>query len=43
VELAWHYDPAARELTFQCLRTPFFLKPEDVNAKIDALVKESLA
>jgi hypothetical protein len=43
VEVAWHYEPAARELTFQCLRTPFFMKPEDVNAKIEALVKESLA
>jgi len=26
-----------------CLHRPFFMKPEDVNAKIEALVKESLA
>ena len=43
VEVAWNYDPAAQELTFQCLRTPFFMKPEDVSAKIEAPVKESLA
>jgi hypothetical protein len=43
VEVAWNYSQAAKELTFQCLRTPFFMKPADVNAKIEALVKESLA
>jgi hypothetical protein len=43
VEVAWNYVPATLELTFQCLRTPFFVKPEEVNAKIEALVKETLA
>jgi len=43
VEVAWSYDPGARVLTFQCLRTPFFMKPEDVNAQIEAMVRESLA
>jgi hypothetical protein len=43
VEVAWNYSPAAQQLTFQCLRTPFFIKPEDVNAKIETLVKQSLA
>jgi hypothetical protein len=43
VEVAWNYDSAAQVLTFQCLRTPFVMKPEDVNAKIEALAKESLA
>lgn len=43
VEVAWNYVPATLELTFQCLRTPFFVKPEEVTAKIEALVKETLA
>lgn len=43
VEVAWNYLPEKQELTFHCLQTPFFVKPEDVNAKIEALVKESLA
>ena len=43
VEVAWNYDPAAQRLTFQCLSTPFFMKPEDVNAQIEAMVKTSLA
>jgi hypothetical protein len=42
VEVAWNYAPETAELTFQCLSTPFFLKPEDVMGKIQALVKESL-
>ena len=43
VEVAWNYDSAAQELTFQCLSAPFFMKAEDVNARIEALVKQSLA
>jgi hypothetical protein len=43
VEVAWNYSQATQELTFQCLRTPFFMKPEDVNARIEAMVKETLA
>ena len=43
VEVAWNYSPGTKQLTFQCLRAPFFVKPEDVNAKIQALVKETLA
>lgn len=42
VEVAWNYSPEKKELTLHCLSTPFFLKPEDVDAKISALVKESL-
>jgi hypothetical protein len=41
VEVAWNYSPEAQELTFQCLRTPFFVKPEQVRAKIRELVEES--
>jgi len=43
VEIGWNYSAAAQQLTIQCLQTPFFVKPEDVDAKIEALVKESLA
>ena len=43
VDVAWNYDPAKQELTFQCLSVPFFMKTGDVNAKIEALVKQSLA
>ena len=43
VEVAWNYAPETQELAFHCLSTPFFVKPEDVDAKIEALVKESLA
>ena len=42
VEIAWNYAPEKQELTFHCLHTPFFVKPQDVNDKIEALVKESL-
>jgi hypothetical protein len=42
VEVAWNYAPETKELTLQCLSTPFFVKPADVDAKIKALVTESL-
>lgn len=42
VEIAWEYSPEARQLTLHCLRTPFFVKPEDVYSRVEALVKESL-
>jgi hypothetical protein len=41
VEVAWNYAPETLELTLQCLKTPFFVSAADVNAKIQALVKES--
>ena len=43
VEVEWNYQPETQELTLHCLRTPFFVKMEDVNAKIKAMVKDSLA
>jgi hypothetical protein len=43
VEIAWSYAPANEELTLQCLKTPFFLKAADVDARIKKLVQESLA
>jgi hypothetical protein len=43
VEMAWNYSAVEQQLTIQCLATPFFVKPEQVNAKIQALMKETLA
>ena len=43
VEMSWNYSTEAQQLTIQCLATPFFVKPEQENAKIQALVKETLA
>jgi hypothetical protein len=43
VEMSWNYSPEAQQLTLQCMRTPFFVKPEEVYAKLQAMVKESLA
>ena len=42
VEVSWSYSPATQELTIECLSTPFFVKPEDVYARIQTLVNESL-
>lgn len=42
VEVSWNYSSETQQLTFQCHNTPFFVKPEQVNAKIEELVKESL-
>jgi hypothetical protein len=42
VEIAWSYAADKQELKLHCLHTPFFIKPEEVNAKIQALVNESL-
>jgi len=41
IEVAWNYSPETQELTIQCLRTPFFLKFDDVDAKIRELVQQS--
>ena len=43
VEISWNYVPGAQQLTLHCLHTPFFVSPADVDARIQALVKESLA
>jgi hypothetical protein len=42
VEISWRYSPEAQELTLQCLNTPFFINPEDVDAKIRSLVSETM-
>jgi len=42
VEVAWKYLPEEQKLTLECLRTPFFVQPTVVYAKLSALVRESL-
>jgi hypothetical protein len=42
VEMSWNYSAVEQQLTVQCLATPFFVKPEQVIAKVQALVKETL-
>ena len=42
VEVEWHYSAELQELTLTCLHTPFFMSADDVNARLHALVTESL-
>lgn len=43
VEVAWNYSPETQQLTLQCLKTPLFVSVADVNAKLQALVQQSLS
>lgn len=43
VEIAWNYSEDKQQLELTCLRTPFFMKAEDLNAKLRDLVNETLA
>lgn len=42
VEVKWNYSPESRGLSFQVLSTPFFLNAESVNARIKAMVEETV-
>jgi hypothetical protein len=42
VEVSWSYSPEANELTIHCLNTPFFVSPETVDARIKALVVQTV-
>jgi hypothetical protein len=42
VEVTWNYSAESRELTIQVLSTPFFLSPESINARIKAMVEETV-
>ena len=42
VEIAWSYDPVAQELTIQIIKTPLFMKPADMDARIQSLVRGAL-
>ncbi len=43
VEVAWNYLPETKQLTFQCLKTPFFISANDVHAKLQTLVEQTLS
>ncbi len=43
VEVKWDYSPERRELTFQVLHTPFFMSAESVDARIKAVVEETIS
>lgn len=42
-EVAWNYDPDTQELSIQVLSAPFFMKKEDVEARMRTLVEQSIA
>jgi hypothetical protein len=42
VEVSWSYLPDKQELTLQCLNTPFFMSADDINSRLQTLVKNSL-
>jgi hypothetical protein len=43
VQVAWNYVAEQQQLTFQCLKTPFFISEHDVESRIRALINETLA
>jgi hypothetical protein len=42
VDVEWNYSEEKQELVLTCLQTPFFVSAHDVNAKLHALVNETL-
>ncbi len=42
VEVEWNYSPERQELVLTCLRTPFFVNAEDINFRLQELVKQAL-
>ncbi|HVC46718.1 MAG TPA: hypothetical protein VND90_05685 [Terracidiphilus sp.] len=43
VEVSWNYAPDTQQLTLECLHAPFFVRSEDVEARLRELVQQSLA
>lgn len=41
-EVAWSYSPETQELSLQVLQAPFFMKKEDVEARMRSLVEQSM-
>lgn len=41
-EVAWNYSPETQELRLEILQTPFFMKKEDIEARMRALVEQSM-
>ena len=42
VEVEWNYSEEKQELVLTCLRTPFFVTAEDINARLQNLVNQAL-
>ena len=42
VEVEWNYSAEKQELVLTCHRTPFFVSAEDVNARLQELVRQAL-
>jgi hypothetical protein len=42
VEVEWNYSPEKQELVLTCHRTPFFVSAEDINIRLQELVKQAL-
>jgi len=43
IEVSWNYDLESRQLVIQCTHVPFFVSCNDVNLKIQGLVRDSLS
>ena len=43
VEVEWNYSEQLQQLELTCLRAPFFMSPDDVNAKLRDMVNQTLA
>ncbi|MGH9520018.1 MAG: hypothetical protein ACRD2D_10230, partial [Terriglobales bacterium] len=43
VEVSWNYMPDSLQLTIECLHTPFFVRREDIENRLRALVQQSTA
>ena len=42
VEVAWNYSAELQQLTLQCLKSSLFFSTQDVNEKLQSLVKKAL-
>ncbi len=42
VEVEWNYSETAQQLELTCLHTPFFVTPDQVNARLRNLVAKVL-
>lgn len=43
IEVAWNYSAELQQLTLQCLKSSMFFSTQDVDQKLQSLVKEAMA
>lgn len=43
IDVSWNYTAEDQQLVIQCTHVPFFVSCNDVNLKIQGLVRDSLA